>query len=434
MINKINTFKNNEGAMKYFKNTTWLIIEKIFRLVVGFLVGVWVARYLGPEQFGLFSYAQSFVGLFIAISSFGLDNIVVRELLKDGGNKDEIVTTVFILKLIGAFFVLIFLAITVNFTSNDDYTNVLIFIIASAIIFQSFNVIDFYFQSKVLSKYIVFANIISLLISSLTKILFIFYEFPLIYFAGVVLFDSMILALGYIYFYIKHNKFIKINNLKFNKNTAILLLKDSWPLMLSGLIISIYMKIDQVMIKEILGNEAVGQYSAAVRLSETWYFIPSVIAASLFPAIVSAKKQNEEFYIARLQKLYNFMVWLAIPITLFITFSADWLITILYGHVYREAGGVLVIHIWTSVFVFIGVVFAKYLTIENWTKKSFYRTLYGAIINIILNYILIPIYGIYGAAIATLIAQIVTNYLYDIFDKDLHKSFYMKTKSLLLIS
>ena len=140
MLTKIKSLKNHQGFMKYFKNTSWLFGEKILRMIVGLFVGVWVARYLGPEQFGLFSYAQSFVGLFTAIATLGLDGIVVRELVKDSSRRDDLIGTAFWLKVMGAFGVLIILVITVNFTSNETYTNTLVFIIASATIFQSFNV------------------------------------------------------------------------------------------------------------------------------------------------------------------------------------------------------------------------------------------------------------------------------------------------------
>jgi len=449
MINKIKLLKNHEGFMKYFKNTSWLFGEKILRMVVGLFVGIWVARYLGPEQFGLLSYAQSFVGLFTAIATLGLDGIVIRELVKDEGRRDELIGTAFWLKLMGAFAVLLILAIAVNFTSNDHYTNMLIFIIASATIFQSFNVIDFYFQSKVLSKYVVYANIISLFISSIVKIALILYEAPLIAFAWVVLFDSFVLACGFIYFYIKNNsKFLALNadtpvskekmgyniqHLKFKRETAVSLLRDSWPLILSGIVISIYMKIDQVMIKEMLNSEAVGQYAAAVRISEAWYFIPMVIASSLFPAIINAKKQSEELYYARLQKLYDLMVWMAIAIALPMTYLSDWVVKFLYGGAYNQAGSVLIVHIWTGVFVFLGVAFSGFLTTENWTKKSFYRTFLGALFNIIFNYTFILNYGINGAAVATLLSQFIANYIYDFFDKDLHHQLKMKTKAFLPI-
>jgi O-antigen/teichoic acid export membrane protein len=432
LINKLKSLKNHQGFMKYFKNTSWLFGEKILRMVVGLFVGIWVARYLGPEQFGLFSYAQSFVGLFAAIVTLGLDGIVVRELVKDENRRDELIGTAFWLKLMGAITVLIILAIAVNFTSNNSYTNILVFIIASATIFQSFNVIDFYFQSKVLSKYVVYANIITLLISSIIKITLIINEAPLIAFAWVVSFDSFVLAVGFIYFYIKNNLKLSINYLTFDKLTAVNLLRDSWPLILSGIVISIYMKIDQVMIQNMLNSEAVGQYAAAVKLSEAWYFVPMVIASSLFPAIINAKKQNEELYYSRLQRLYDMMVWIAIAIAIPTLFLADYIIELLYGIAYNQASGVLALHIWAGIFVFLGVASSKWFISENLQKYSFYRTLAGAIINIFLNYILIPLYGIYGAAIATLISQVIASYLFNITNKKLRYTFLLQTNAILL--
>ncbi len=418
--------------MKYFKNTSWLFGEKILRMIVGLFVGVWVARYLGPEQFGLFSYAQSFVGLFTAFATLGLDGIVVRELVKDETRCDELIGTAFWLKLMGAFAVLAVLAIAVNFTSNDHFTNILVFIIASATIFQSFNVVDMYFQSKVMGKYIVYANVISLLLSSIVKVALILYDAPLIAFAWTIVFDSFILACGFLYFYIKNHLNINLLHVRFEKSTAVSLLRDSWPLILSGMVIAIYMKIDQVMIKEMMNSEAVGQYAAAVRISEAWYFIPMVIASSLFPAIINAKKQSEELYHARLQKLYNLMVWMAIAIALPMTFLSDWVIHLLYGNQYNQAGSVLMIHIWTGVFIFLGVASGKWFMAENLQMLAFLRTFYGMIINIILNIILIPKYGIQGAATATLISQIMAAYFSDLFNKKTKKMFWMKSKSFFL--
>ena len=419
--------------MKYFKNTSWLFGEKILRMIVGLFVGVWVARYLGPEQFGLFSYAQSFVGLFTAFATLGLDGIVVRELVKDETRCDELIGTAFGLKLMGAFAVLAVLAIAVNFTSNDHFTNILVFIIASATIFQSFNVIDMYFQSQVMGKYIVYANVFSLLLSSLVKIALILYDAPLIAFAWTIVFDSFILACGFLYFYIKNHLNINLLHVRFEKSTAVSLLRDSWPLILSGMVIAIYMKIDQVMIKEMMNSEAVGQYAAAVRISESWYFIPVVIASSLFPAIINAKKQSEELYHARLQKLYDLMVWMAIAIALPMTFLSDWVIHLLYGNQYNQAGSVLMIHIWTGVFVFLGVASGKWFMAENLQMLAFLRTFYGMIINIILNILLIPKYGIQGAATATLVSQIMAAYFSDLFNKKTKEMFFMKTKSLMLL-
>jgi len=426
--NQLKELAGHQGFMKYFKNTSWLFGEKVLRLCVGIFVGVWIARYLGPEQFGVFSYAQSFVGLFAVTATLGLDGIVVRELIKNKNSTEGIIGTAFWLKFSGAFISIILLSIAVNFTSNDNYTNTLFFIIASATVFQAFNVVDFYFQSEVLSRYIVYANTISLFLSSIIKIILILNNADLLSFAWVILFDSLVLSLGFLYFFLKKAR-VKIQNIKFQNEIARALLRDSWPLFLSGIVISIYMKIDQVIIKDLLGSKEVGQYAAATRLSEAWYFIPMVIASSLFPAIISAKNQSEELYNSRLQKLYDLMVWMSISIALPMTFLSDKIVNIVYGSQYDKAGSVLMIHIWTGIFVFLGVAFSGYLSVENQTKKAFYRTLLGAILNVIFNYVLIPKYGINGSAIATLLGQFFSNYLYDLFDRDLHGQLKMKTMS-----
>ncbi len=427
MFKKLKQLKNHPGFIKYFTNTSWVFGEKILRITVGLLISIWLARYLGPEQFGSLSYAISFSGLFTVISSFGLNGIIVRELVKKNRNTNVILGTAFVLKLLGAFLALSMLCFATDFTTNDKQTNILILIIASATIFQSFNVIDFYFQSKVLSKYIVFANTIGLLISSIVKVTLILNGGQLLHFGFVILFDSFILALGFIYFY--NHKKLSIKQWFFKFSMAKSLLKDSWPLIFSGIVVSINMKIDQVIIKQILGSEAVGQYAAAVRLSEAWYFIPMVICASLFPAIINSKKHSDILYYSRLQKLYDLMVWMAIIIAVPMTFMSEWVVDLLYGEQYNKAGHVLMIHIWAGIFVFLGQAFNRHLTAVNQTRKAFYRSSLGAVSNVILNYYLIPIYGINGAAFSTLACVFISNYLYDFLDRDLKKQRIMKTKS-----
>jgi len=432
MIRKVKDIFQSQGFKRYFKNTSWLLGERILRIFVGLLVGVWVARYLGPERFGLFSYAQSFVGLFTAIATLGLDGIVIRELVKDENRKDELIGSAFVLKMIGAVLVLVILSVAVNFTSNDSYTNTIVFIVASATIFQSFNVVDMYFQSKVLSKYVVFANIISLIASSLAKITLILSEAPLIAFAWVVLFDSFVLAAGLVYYYVNSSFELKIKSFNFNRSTALSLIKDSWPIILSSAVISVYMKVDQVMVKEMLGAEKVGQYAVAVRLSELWYFIPMLVCSSLFPAVVNAKKISELLYYKRLQSLYNLMMWSAVCVAIPVTFCSDWVVELLYGVEFHEAGAVLSIHIWAGIFVSLGVASGHWYITENLQKLAFLKTFLGMIVNILLNVFLIRIYGAIGAAIATLISQAVVGIIADCFFRETRVVFTMKCRSILL--
>lgn len=429
LLGRLASLKQHHGFMKYFRNMSWLFAEKILRMVVALLVGVWVARHLGPERFGLLSYAQSFVAIFTVFAPLGLDSIVVRELVNDQEKRDKLLGTGFILKLIGAIGVLALLAIAVFVQGNDLLTNTLIFIVASSTIFQSFNVIDFYFQSKVLSKFVVFSNTTSLLLSSIIKIVLLLNEAPLIAFAIMILFESMVLAAGFIYFYFKQ----KASPFKWSFDGALAkqLLKESWPLIFTSFVISIYMKVDQVMIKEMLGVADVGQYAVAVKLCEIWYFIPYIITSSLFPAIINAKKESEGLYYTRLQRLYDFMMLVALTIAIPMSFLGDWVVSILYGEQYFGAGEVLGVYIWASVFIYIGVASAQWFIIEGLQKYSLYRTLAGCVLNILLNLYMIPTYGIYGAAIATIISQTVASYLFNAMSRKTWVTFKLQSKAFL---
>lgn len=430
MLAKVLALRQHQGFLKYLKNTSWMMAEQFLRIIAGLFVGIWVARYLGPEQFGLFSYALAFTAIFAGIAKLGLDGIMVRQLINEPEKRDVYLGTAFWLKVIGAFSVMALMALIVPFTSNDATTNLFIFIIAIGLVFQSFEVVEFYFQSQVLAKIISICKVIQLAISSCIKIYLVMSHAELIWFVLVTAFDTLSLAISYFLAYKirKKTAFYK----RFDLSIAKQFLKDSWPLMFSAIVVMIYMRIDQIMIKEMLGEYEVGIYSAAVRLSEAFYFIPVLISASLFPAILNAKKHSEEQYKKRLQQLYTFMVWLAIAMAFPMTFLADWLVVFLYGDDYLEAGQVLSVHVWAAIFVFLGVSFSKYLVSENLSKIAFQRTLLGAISNILLNLWLIPIYGILGAAIATLTSQFVANYIYDFFDKRLKNQLMIKTKSILM--
>ena len=432
ILKKIVQLKHHSGFRKYFANTSWLLGERALRIAVSLFVGIYVARYLGPERFGLLSYALSFVGIFIMLATLGLDEVVVRELIKTPGQREKILGTSFLLKLVGTLLMWAAILVAIPLTENDLQTNILIIIIAFGTVFQAFNVIDLNFQAKVKSKYVVHAQFVQLIISSIVKIILVANEAPLIWFASVYSLDVIVLAMGLVFAYLYNGD--NIFSWKWSFETSKYLLHDSWPLILAGVVISVYMKIDQVMIKEMLGAKEVGLYAAAVKLSEAWYFIPMAIASSLFPAIINAKVYQKEVYYQRLQKLYDLMVWIAIAIALPTTFLSTLVVEFLYGKEYLGSSSVLIIHIWTAVFVFLGVASSKYLLAENFIKKTFYRTFIGALLNIIMNYYLIGIIGIQGAAISTLVSHFFAAYFYDILDKDLRIMFIMKTKSLFFYS
>ncbi|HBU07466.1 MAG TPA: flippase, partial [Candidatus Magasanikbacteria bacterium] len=394
---------NHSGFQRYFKNTSWLFFGRLINLVFAFIIGVMIARYLGPDQFGVFNYVISFVGLFGFIPGFGVGNIISRDLVKFPEKKNDFLGTAFILNMLGAVLsiVIIFL-ITFFYLKHDYFTSILIIVMSTTYILQSFNVIDSYFQAMVLSKKIVILQIISLFVSSLFKLLFIFLQLDLQFFIYLFVFDAAFLAVGLLFTYkLNHHK---IFDWHFDFNLAKQLFKESWPLMFSVLFFAIYSRIDQVMLKNMLNNEAVGQYSVAVKLSEFWIFIPGIISSSVIPAIINAKKNDQQVYENRYKKLYLLIFYLALSISFFIFIFAKTIVSVLFGPDYLEAVNPLRIYVWSGVASAVGYLVSMYLIIEKHTKIIFFNTFLSMLINVILNLVLIPIYGISGAAIATLIS------------------------------
>ena len=388
---------------KYVKNTSWLLAGKLLSLVVGFII----ARYLGPYAFGDLSFADAFAALFAAVGTLGLDSFIIREIIQHPDKRDEILGTSLVMRL-AANAVLIPLAILTYLAFRQLSTNetevslaLLIAFCSSAALFKSFNIIDSYFQSQVASKYVVHVQNVCLVLSTGVKIALIYNHAPVLYFAGALVFDSAILALGLLFIY--KRKQLHLHTWTFNWVRAKSLIQQSWPLILTAVMISVYMKIDQVMLKS-AGSKIVGIYSAAARISESWYFIPVAIVTSVFPAIIHARKTDIERYHKRLQNLYDLLVAISLPVAILVRIFADQIIHLLYGNPYQGAGLLLSIHIWSGIFVFLGSASSQFLLAEGFTLISFSRTAFGALVNVVLNLWLIPIYGALGASIATLIA------------------------------
>ncbi len=385
------------------------MLERFFRLGIGLVIVVVIARYLGPDKFGLLSYSISFVGLFAAFATLGLDGVVVKKLVENKVNPDIVLGSAFFLKLTGSItgFILIVLIFPIF---GADEARALTYLIALMGFFQASNVIDLYFQSIVKVKYVVFVQVVQTILAAVLRLYLIYIKAELIWFAAFYVFDAAILATGLalIYRFKKGSFFLW----KWNFLIAKELLNNSWPLIISGVIISIYMKIDQIMIQALIDNHAVGIYAAATRLGEVPYVVPMLVTASLFPAIINAKKHSYSIYKHRMSLLYSLMFILAAFVVVIVFFLADWLISTFYGSVYNDSSLILKIHIMGCFFVFWGISLSRWVMSENLQKKEFLYHLMGLMSNIILNLILIPRNGIVGAALATVISQFLSNMLF----------------------
>jgi len=421
--------EGRQGLRSIISNTGWLFADKIIRMGAGLLVGVWVARYLGPDRFGLLSYAGAFAALFAAIATLGLDGIVVRNIVREPESRDTTLGTAFVLKLIGgsASFLLTLGAVFLV-RPADPLTQWLVGLAAAGTLFQSLDVIDFWFQSQVLSRYTVYAKNAAFLLVAVAKVVLILVQAPLIAFAWAGCAEIALGAAGLVLAY--RNTGRSLGEWRVDTTLARDLLRDSWPLILSGIVIMVYMRIDQVMLGQMAGDREVGVYSAAVRLAEVWYFIPMSIVSSVFPSIVEARSAGDGPFYRRLQKLYNLMAFLGYAVALPVTFLAGPVIRLLFGAAYDSAGPMLALLIWAGLFTNLGVARSTFLTAMNWTRVHFLTVSLGCVINVVLNLLLIPRYGGMGAVAASCAAYWFAAHGACFFYRPLQRTGWMLTRAL----
>ena len=427
MLNTL-PFLNHRYA-RYVTNTAWLLMEKGFRILDAFFIGIWLARYLGPEQFGILGYAESMVYLFTAIAALGLDQIVVRELVKNKTKRDVILGTTLALRIVGFALMVTFLSTTLQFLNNDPLTNSIVLIIACSVFFRSFNGIDFYFQSEIKSKNIMITNSLAVGMAAIIKAILILKNAPLINFAYVYVAETSLIALGLLASY--YYKKLSISKWRVSLPMAGFLLKKSWFLIIGSIAAALYFKIDQIMIKEILGGKEVGYYNVAVKLCSIWLFVTVAITQSVFPSLVELRKKNREQFLKRLQQLYDILIKIAFSVSILYTIFANDIVTILFGNEYVESIEIVVIYVWSIVFVFLSNGSWSYYLTEGLEKLASIRLIVGAVVNIVLNIYFIELYGLPGAAYATLISYSVSGYFVNYLFKKTRTNFYLQTYSIL---
>ncbi|MEH2354973.1 flippase [Nostoc sp.] len=429
-IKNLSKFKSRSGLRAIVANTGWLFADRILRMGASLVVGVWVARYLGVKQYGLFNYALAFVALFSPIFTLGLDDVVVRHLVRQSSNKEEILGTTFWLKFLGGIASVLLAVSTMFFLGEQETLKIwLVAILGIAGIFRASDTIELWFQSQVQSKYTVIAKNTAFLLNTVIKIALILTKAPLLAFALVTLAEFAMSAIGLLIVYQ-----VKGSSLwlwRWSMAAAKTLLKESLPLIFSGFAIMIFMRIDQVMLGQMIGDSEVGIYSAAVRVSEIWYFIPGAIVSSVAPAIYAAKEKSESLYYQRIGQLLSLMTCISLVIAFPMSFLSDKIIMVMFGSGYAEAGPILAVHIWTSLFVFMGLATSPWFIAEGLNHVSLGKTLFGAILNIILNLLLIPKYAGLGAAIATIISQAAAAFICNAFDSRTQKIFQIQVRSLI---
>lgn len=383
------------------KNAGWLASNHILNFIGGFFISVWLARYLGPEKMGIYGYALALYAIASSVATLGLTSIAVRELVAPEKEIRSVFSTIFLIKSIGGglMFILLIAFITLNGLEGDKYY--LSLIIGGSLLISQFSTLNNFFDSILSSKYNVISKNISFIIKSLLIVLFITLEWPF-YILAVITAAEVVLSTSYILFaYLKRGVgFQFILDVQYAKS----ILRKSWPLIISSLGAILYLKMDQVMVVDLVGNSEGGIYNVAVKYSSIFYFIQTIVMTSVFPSLIKTRKTEYKKYLNNTEKLSSFFLYTAGMIIVLSLLFADKFVELTFGEKYMDAVPIIKLHILSLPLIYWGAILSRWLVIEDLTKYSLARHAMGLAVNLILNLILIPKYGGEGAAIASIFA------------------------------
>jgi len=411
-------------------HASWLLAGKLIQFLLAFIVGVLVVRYLGPYRFGELSFSLSFVAILAPVSKLGLDSIVVKQLVEKPSKQSLILGSAAMLKLIAVLFVVGTCFTTSFYMKADATVRGMIAIILLGQFLTTFDVGDFYFQSNLAGKFLGIGTVTSSVMSACYRVFLIVTHKSLIWFAMAVVVELTVKAIVSLYFL--HARGLSPAEWKFSFPIAKTLLKQGSLLLFSAVAYFIYMKIDQVMIQQFLTERDVGLYAAAVRLSEAWYVVPGVLSVAFFPVIVKFKMDGDsDGYKRVMLQVYGAFTWISVFVAILVTLFSGFLVETIFGDSYIAAAKVLAVHFWSGIFVGFLVFSGKWYVNEGWLNFLLLRNVAGAIVNIVLNLMWIPRYGIVGAAVATLISYFVAGYLFDAVSSRSRECFFQKTCGIL---
>lgn len=393
---------------KVFSNMKWLVGERIFQMVIALVINMVTARYLGVDNYGIINYVASFIAFFTPICSLGLEGIIIKELVDNPDKQGEVIGTAMGMRVCSSLLSMIAILLLLTFLNPGDTVMLGVAVFQSLIlIFNTADLFEFWYQSRLESRKSVKMKIISYFLVAIYKILILVFHKSIYWFALTNTLDMMVAYALLFLSYRRDNGSQLTFSLKKGKD----MLKISYNFIISGLMVAVYAQMDKIMLGKMLDTTAVGLYSVGIYICNLWNFIPNAIIVSLRPGILQAKQYNEELYIKKLKQMYAIIIWVSILYAVAVCIFSKYIIWILYGKDFLGAREPLMIAVWYCGFSLIGSARDVWIISEKLQKYSKYFALVGALTNLILNFVLIPLWGMVGAASATLITQIMTGFV-----------------------
>lgn len=399
---------------------------------MSFILTILLARFYGPEEFGEYSYYIALYFIFLMISALGLNEIIVNKFMNT--KNLEFIKQAFIIRSLIVLFLLLISTVIITYTVESQNEKIFATLIIGSLIFYPFSSLDLYLQSNFYIKEMFSSELISSIIGFIIKIFILFTGHGILYIAIAIFIESFLWALLRVIFFAhrykiktkKLKQILKINTIK----NSFYLISESWLILLSSFLITVYMKIDLIIIKILMGEYSVGIYSVAAKFSESWSFISNTLMLVFFPILVGSIGKNNKKYNYVYKQITLIFSFISIFIIISTLLFGNTIINIFYGSEYLESVKILKIHIFSIFFTFIGLLLNRHLILKNKKKEILFATLVGAIFNIVLNITLIPVIGLTGPALASVVSYAISGFFIYLLIPTTKKDFYLQSKSI----
>ena len=430
IIVRLLLFFKSPKFSQYFFNTVWMFADKIVSIIVAIVVGIWVARYLGPKDFGRLNYATSVIAFFVPFATLGMNRVLIKEVVQSPDQRDNLLGTAFMLRGISSVSsVLIILFLVIN-VEREPIIQQMLFIVGLGILFQPFTTLYDYFLSQVQAKYISLTNVFSKLVVAIMRVVLIVGSFNVFFFALAVLYENIIRFIGYSIGFWKNG--LTFRSWRFRKSTANSLFLASLPLIFANFSYILYQRVDQVMLQKMLGSYAVGIFSASVRIYEPLVGLVAIIGSSLYPQFVNLYGTNQTKYWLFYEIISTIMAFIGWCLVVVMAIFGGKIIIGLFGEEYSPTAQILIYHMVSATIMFTCVLRAGHINIVNANWVLMITTFSSAVLNIGLNYIFIRNIGVVGAALASVITQIISLIVLDLFFLPTRKLFAVSLRTFLV--
>jgi len=428
----LETWLKKEGVSsnrrRVIQNLYWAVLGKCVTIFSELLVGVMIARTLGPERFGLMNYVISLVMLFSVFAHFGLDGIEIRELSRADAPKGKILGTAMMLRGLCALFTVIAVFFTLLRFESDPETFQLVMLYALSLLASPFVTLRNYFTSIIRHEYVVKSEMLRTVLGAGIKLLVLRFSPTLLFLVAAFTLDFFLVGFGYFFAY-KRKAESGIGRLSLDQTLAAALLRGAFPLLLSAAAIVFYQRINAIMLRHLLDDSAVGQFAVAAKLTQFTLFIPIILAQSITPLLVKAHSDDPAVYTRKRQEFMDWMVWTGLLLSAMTSLAAAPVISILYGTAYLPAIPVLQIMAWKIVFVALTNASGQIMIIENIHQYAVYRNVLGVVISIVGNWLMIPVFGAVGSAAVTVVTFLVAGFLAHVITLIYRPIFFIQLKS-----